>query len=145
MNKPLILIVEDDPDHGAVIEAMFKTCLAHVRTHLVLKGEEARSYLSGRAPYQDLCRYPFPSLIVLDLGLPDISGFEILEWMAEWSWLAEIPVIVFTASDSPEHARRADELDVRRYVTKPGLGHLIAAVREELHQRPEEQQRNAGA
>ncbi len=105
--EPFILIVEDDPDHAALIEAAFKKSLAHARTHLVLSGWEARAYLARESPHHDWERCPAPSLIVLDLGLPDITGFEILEWMAEWEWLAKIPVIVFTGSEDPEHERRA--------------------------------------
>ena len=44
---PFILIVEDDPDHSALIEAAFKKSLAHAKTHLVLSGWEARVYLAS--------------------------------------------------------------------------------------------------
>ena len=67
----------------------------------------ARAYLARQSPYHDWDRCPPPSLVVLDLGLPDMNGIEILEWMAEWEWLAKIPVIVFTASEDPEHERSA--------------------------------------
>ena len=75
---------------------------------------------------------------MLDLELPDITGFEILEWMAESKWLAKIPVIVFTASEDPEHERRAYALGVRRYMRKPDdYGALVGAVNEELRPRTE--------
>lgn len=66
-------------------------------------------------------RYPLPSLIVLDLGLPDHTGFEagfeLLSWLlAERESVSRIPVIVFTASEDPEHSQRAYELGVRRYM-----------------------------
>ena len=87
-----------------------------------------------------------PSLVVLDLGLPNMNGIEILEWMAEWDWLVKIPVIVFTASEDPEHERSAYALGVRRYMRKPEVyGALVEAVKEELRLRTETQQREAGA
>ena len=133
-NVPFILIVEDDPGHSALIEAAFKKGLAHARTHFVLSGWEARAYLARESPYHDWERCPAPSLVVLDLGLPDMTGIEILEWMAEWYWLAKIPVIVFTASDDLEDERRAYELGVRRYMRKPDdYGALVEAVKEELN------------
>ena len=82
-DEPLILIVEDDPDQAALIQAALKKGLARSRTHLVFYGWEAQAYLSRESPYHDWARHPAPSLIVLDLGLPDITGFEIIEWMAE--------------------------------------------------------------
>ncbi len=119
-----------------------KKNLAQCRTHLVFHGWEARAYLNRKSPYHDWGRYPAPSLIVLDLGLPEITGFEILEWMAESKWLAKIPVIVFTISDHPEHERRAYALGVRKYMRKPDdYGALVDAVQEELRPRTEPEQR----
>ena len=132
-NVPFILIVEDDPGHSALIEAAFKKGLAHARTHFVLSGWEARAYLARESPYHDWERCPAPSLVVLDLGLPDMTGIEILEWMAEWYWLAKIPVIVFTASDDLEDERRAYELGVRRYMRNPDdYGASVEASKEEF-------------
>ncbi len=131
-DEPFILIVEDDPDQAGLIQAAFKTSLAHARTHLVYNGLEAQLYLAGEGLYENRYRFPLPSLVVLDPRHPDINGFEALEWMAEWECLAKIPVIVFTSED-PEHERRAYALGVRRYMRKPhGYGELVAAVREEL-------------
>ena len=139
---PFILIVEDDPDHSALIQAAFKKGLSQAKTHMVLSGWEAKAYLARESPQHDWERSPVPSLIVLDLGLPDITGFEILEWLAEWEWLAKIPVIVFTGSDNPEHERRAYELGVRRYMRKPDdYGALVDAIKEELLPRTESEQR----
>ena len=141
-DEPFILIVEDNPDQAALIQAAFKTNLARSRTHLVFYGWEAQAYLNRESPYHDWTRDPAPSLIVLDLGLPDITGFEILEWMAESKWLAKIPVIVFTASEDPEHERRAYALGVRRYMRKlDDYGALVDAAKEELDPRTETEQR----
>ena len=144
--EPFILVVEDDPEHSALIKAAFKKRMAGARLHFVFNGWEARAYLARQSPYHDWERCPPPSLVILDLGLPDMNGIEILEWMAEWDWLAKIPVIVFTASEDAEHERRAYELGVRRYMRKPEeYGALVKAVEEELGAPAKTREREAGA
>ena len=147
--QPFILIVEDSPDDAALIQAIFDTSLDGAKTHRTVSGWEARLYLTGKSPYEDRHLYPFPSLIVLDLGLPDSvgfeGGFEILAWLAEREGVSSIPVIVFTASEDPEHARRAYRLGARRFMRKPeDYGNLTGAVKEELHPWIEPQRPDTG-
>ncbi len=146
MNDAFVLIVEDNPDDAALIQAVFDVSLVHAKTQLVVSGLEARSYLAGWSPYEDRHLYPLPSLIVLDLGLSDHTGFEggfeVLAWLAEREAVSSIPVIVFTSSEDPEHARRAYALGARRFMRKvDDYGELSEAVKEELHRWIETQQR----
>ena len=140
MNDAFILIVEDDPDDAALIQAVLDVSLVNAKTQLVVSGSEALSYLTGESPYEDRHLNPLPTLIVLDLGLPDSpgfeGGFEILAWLlAERGTVSRIPVIVFTASDDAEHAQRAYALGARRFLHKHNdFRILVEAVKETLHQ-----------
>ena len=130
-----ILVVEDNPDHVALIEAVISRSLRGAQVRVALLCEGARRYLRGDwgAYDDDQQNNPLPDLIVLDLWLPDGTGFELLEWIAGSDWLSDIPVIMFTASKSEEHARMAKELGVQRYLRKPAnFGSLVAAIKEEL-------------
>ena len=130
MEEAFILVVEDNPDHAALIKAVLTTGLANARVHLALTGLEARLYLTGQRPYDDRSSYPLPTLIILDIWLPDATGFEILEWLAQRKRVAEIPVIIFTGSTNPEHAKRAYSLGARLYIQKPAdFGELVTAVK----------------
>ncbi len=142
-----VLIVEDNPDDAALIQAVFDTGLDQAKTHRAASGWEARLYLAGESPYEDRHLYPLPSLIVL--GLPDSTGFEggfeVLAWLAEREGVSSIPVIVFTASEDPEHARRAYALGARRFMRKADdYGNLTEAVKEELHRWTEPLQSDTG-
>jgi CheY-like chemotaxis protein len=130
-----ILAVEDNPDHVGLIEAVISRGLKGARVKVALLCEGARSCLRGDwAAYDDDGQNnPLPDLIVMDLWLPDGTGFELLEWIAGRAWLKDIPVIMFTASMKPEHARQAKELGVHRYLQKPAhFGSLVEAIKEEL-------------
>ena len=124
MKQVTILVVEDDPDLVKLIEAVFSTGLSYAQVEVAFSGEEARSYLLHEDP---------PTVITLDLSLPDTHGLEILEWLGSDERFAEIPVIVFTSSSDPEHERRAYSLGARRYMQKPAdFGNLVDAVKEML-------------
>lgn len=130
-----ILVVEDNPDHVGLIEAIISSGLEGARVQVALRGQGARRHLRGEwSAYEDDGRNnPVPDLIVLDLSLPDGSGFDVLRWIARRERLKDIPVIVFTASTDPEHARLAEEYGVRRFLQKPAeFGDLVAAIKEEL-------------
>lgn len=130
-----VLVVEDNPDHIGLIEAVISRGLTGARIRVALLCEGARSYLRGEWPeYEDDGpNNPIPDLIVLDMWLPDGSGFELLEWIAEQETLSDIPVVVFTASTSADHAQQAKDLGVARYLQKPAqFGKLVAVIKEEL-------------
>jgi len=130
-----ILVVEDNPDHIGLIEAVISRGLTGARIRVALLCEGARSYLRGEWPeYEDDGpNNPIPDLIVMDMWLPDGSGFDLLEWIAEHETLKKIPVVVFTASTNPDHAQQAKDLGVNRYLQKPAqFGRLVAVIKEEL-------------
>ena len=122
--RSTILVVEDSPVNAGLLEAVFATGLSYTKGEVALSCEEAREYLRQRDP---------PTLITLDLFLPDASGLDLLEWLGRDHRFADIPVVIFTSSSSPEHARRAYALGARRYLVKPAdFGELVTAVKKEL-------------
>ena len=147
MDQPTILVVEDNPEHVALIEAVFARGLRQAEVHVTFRGDGAKRYLRGKwmAFEDDVDYYPLPTLVVLDIWLPDSKGLDILEWMSEREWLAEIPVIVFTASSNPDHFRRAYELGARRCLSKPTeFGELVDVVKAELQPQSEPRRRSVG-
>ncbi|WP_172196117.1 response regulator [Saccharibacillus qingshengii] len=110
-----ILIVDDEPQIRKLLRV---TLAAHGYTvHEAGTGEEGVLQASMHAP----------ELIVLDLGLPDLTGMQVLERIREWSG---VPVIVLTAKDREEDKIAALDAGADDYVTKPfGMGELVARIR----------------
>ena len=81
--EPFILILEDDPEQSALIQAAFTQSLAHAKLHFVHSSWEARAYLARESPYQDWEPCPTPSLIVLDLGQSNVGVIETLRHYLE--------------------------------------------------------------
>ena len=110
-----VLLVDDDP-------AILRTLAIGLRAH----GYEAKTAADGRTAV-DLGRTDQPDLVILDLGLPDIPGVEVLRQLRSWS---HVPVIVLSARDGSEDKVEALDVGADDYVTKPfGMAELMARVR----------------
>jgi CheY-like chemotaxis protein len=85
---------------------------------VALDGNEALSLLRSEGKFKDAAR---PNLILLDLNLPRHDGMEILQHVRQDCQLADVPVIIFTSSDSPADRLSATHLGVTRFIRKPSL------------------------
>ncbi|BFT69470.1 response regulator [Paenibacillus sp. P36] len=114
-NGPRILVIDDEPQ----IRKLLRMTLQAQN----FKVTESSSGEDG--VYQASIAYP--DLILLDLGLPDITGMEVLHRIREWSL---IPIIVLTVKDREEDKIAALDCGADDYVTKPfGMGELVARIR----------------
>jgi CheY-like chemotaxis protein len=114
------LLVEDDPNDAKLVQMEFQQN-PDLRLNWVTDGEQATHYLLGQPPYTDRANFPLPDVILLDLKLPRMNGFEFLEWLRKVSpnHFRLIPVIVMSGSDLQEDVLRAYELGANCYLTKP--------------------------
>lgn len=113
-----LLLVEDDPGHALLIEKNLRR--AGIVNHLVKldTGQKAVDFLLKKGEYHgdDHAR---PYLILLDLNLPVISGYQVLEVIKNDELLQTIPVVILTTTDNPHEIKRCYELGCNVYVTKP--------------------------
>ncbi len=114
-----ILLVEDDPGDVFRIQRAFRKTNLASSLEVVSDGEKAIYYLSGEELYQDRDRYPLPSLVLLDLKLPRVSGFEVLSWLRNKSNIKHLPVVILTSSDQQVDIERAYTLGANSYLAKP--------------------------
>lgn len=126
----VVLLVEDDPDHVALIQRAFAKANLVNPLLVVRDGQDAVEYLSGRGAYSDRSRHPLPSLILLDLKLPRKSGLEVLAWLRGDPGLKLTPVVVLSSSAEAEDVQKAYALGVNSYLLKPvNFGDLLEMVK----------------
>jgi CheY-like chemotaxis protein len=113
-----ILIVEDDPGHARLIEKNLKRAKISNAIETVNNGQEALDYLFGEGTYVGHVR-PSPLLVLLDLNMPVLDGYQVLERMKEDDRTRQIPVVVLTTTDDAREVSRCYELGCNVYVTKP--------------------------
>lgn len=111
-----ILIVEDSPSDAKLMMHMLNMAKLHNNVHLVRDGVEALAFLKKANPYEDV---PRPDLIMLDLNMPRMNGFEVLEKIKTDPDLRLIPAVVMTTSDADEDVIKSYERYANCYVTKP--------------------------
>lgn len=81
-------------------------------------GEEAMNYLSRQGQFADHERFPFPHLVLLDLKMPRISGFDLLSWIRDRTELRRLPVVVLTSSRNKADVNKAYDFGANCYVAK---------------------------
>jgi CheY-like chemotaxis protein len=113
-----IVLVEDDPGHALLIEKNLRRAgFANPIVHLG-NGREALEYLEREnAPGGGQCRPPL--LMLLDLNMPVLDGYEVLRVVKSDPRTRTIPIAVLTTTDSPREVERCYELGCNVYVTKP--------------------------
>ncbi|ELY61368.1 response regulator receiver protein [Natronococcus amylolyticus DSM 10524] len=109
-----ILLVEDNPGDATLISDAFDQVADDVRVHTVSDGAEAMSYLSDHCDTG-----PFPDLLLLDLNVPRVHGFELLERLQEEADLTTLPVIVLTCSEDESDIAESYDRRANAYLTKP--------------------------
>jgi CheY-like chemotaxis protein len=112
-----IVIVEDDPGHARLIERGLRR--AHITNDIVIlrDGQEALAYLFPEPEIEAPPNVPY--LILLDLGLPIVDGYVVLERVKRDERTQHIPVIMLSTVDVPADIERCYALGCNVYMTKP--------------------------
>jgi CheY-like chemotaxis protein len=125
-----ILMVEDTPADALFLRYAFARARIQNPIEVVKNGVDALAYLEGAGLFADRKRYPPPIFILLDLKLPGMSGFEVLEWIRKTHKYHDIPVVIVTSSDKEEDRARSFKLGANAYFVKSlKIEDLVSLVR----------------
>ena len=119
-DEAVILVVEDREDDILIIRKAFKEACLLNPLQVVRNGEEAIDYLRGTGKYWNREEYPLPDLVLLDLKMPRIDGFQVLQWIRRQASLKALRVIVLTSSADIRDVNLAYQLGANSYMVKPG-------------------------
>ena len=107
-----ILLAEDDPGHARLIEKNLRRSNIMNKIVIVGDGQQAVDYLFG-----DDC--PWPLLVLLDLNMPVLDGYQVLERIKANEHTRRIPVVILTTTDDSREVSRCYDLGCNVYMTKP--------------------------
>ena len=102
-----ILLVDDQQNDVVLAQLGLKRAGLTLPVYTVPGGAEAIAFLKGEAPYQDRFRYPLPALVLLDIQMPHVDGFEVLRWIRKQPSFANLPVVMLTGSQTKTVAETA--------------------------------------
>lgn len=113
-----VVLVEDDAGHAILIERSLRRAELGNEILLFEDGQKVLDYLFSEGEYQG-CEPAHPMVLILDLNLPVVDGFEVLRRIKEDGRTRRVPVVVVTTTDDGEEMHRAYDLGANAYVAKP--------------------------
>lgn len=113
-----ILLVEDDPGHARLIEKNLRRAKITNTIKWVSDGQQAIDYLFKEGQYAD-SPHQKPLLVLLDLNLPILDGYQVLKRMKGDASTKRIPVIMLTTTDDTREITKCYDLGCNVYITKP--------------------------
>jgi CheY-like chemotaxis protein len=118
-HSELILLIEDDDDEAALLQRALERNQVAGPVIRLTNGLEAVKYLNGAPPYGDRKLHPLPRLIITDLQMPLMDGFEVVSAVRIHVQCCVVPVIVMSNSSQEQHIHKAYQLGANSYIVKP--------------------------
>jgi CheY-like chemotaxis protein len=135
MNDRTLLVIEDARDQALLVRVAARRAMPGLDVRVAGDGREGIAYLAGTPPFQDRRSHPVPDLIILDLLMPEVDGFAVLEWMKSQRPPLAVPVVVLTSHAGAEQETRALGLGAKGFHRKPddldALDTVVRAIVEE--------------
>ena len=115
----VILVAEDVENDIVLIRRAFERARIKNPLLVVRDGEEVVRYLEGAGRFSNREQYPFPDLLLLDLKMPRMDGFEVLQWIRDHSQFKKLRVVVLTSSQDIYDVNKAYQMGASSFLVKP--------------------------
>src|SRR2546423_4544859 len=128
MTFPKTLVAEDDPNDALLLHCAFKRAAINATIHFVSDGVEAIDYLRGKQLFEKVASPTLPGLFLLDLEMPRLSGFGVLEWLRKHPHLRPSRVVVFSSTENEQDQCRARSLGADLCLSKTSKPNELAQI-----------------
>lgn len=136
-NRVPVLLADDDENDLLLIQRAFARAGIPNPLRVVRDGQEAIWYLNGEGNYADRKKSPWPGLLLLDLKMPRMDGFDVLQWLQEPQHRKGLRVVVLSSSNEKSDVERAMELGADAYRVKTPSFDDLVWLQEELREAAE--------
>ena len=117
--EPVILAADDREDDIELTRQALVRANVLNPLQVARDGEEAIQYLEGTGRFSNRAEYPLPDLMLLDLKMPKLNGFEVLQWVRSHPTLKGLRIVVLTTSEEDSDIDRSYQLGANAFLVKP--------------------------
>ncbi len=118
-NQAELLLVDDNDDDVQLVGRAFTQARILNPLRVVRSGEEALEYLGGTGRYAERAGHALPAIVLLDLKMPGMSGFDVLRWIRGQPSINRLRVVVLTSSQDIRDVNAAYRLGANSFLVKP--------------------------
>src|SRR5215218_7633026 len=118
MKPGVILLVDNDVDDVFIVNLAFEQWGLKNPLQVLWNGAQVVDYLTGQGGYANREQFPLPSLILLDLHLPKLSGLEVVTWIRARPEWAKLPVVILSGSGNSKEVACALDLGANAALKK---------------------------
>lgn len=129
-----ILVVEDNEDDLFLMQQAFKKAGVSSRIQVARDGLEALEYLNPKESSEEAETNPLPDLVLLDVNMPRMNGFEVLDWIRRDERCSRLIVYMLTASSRDLDIQRAYDLGANSYIVKTSRFDDLVSFVKTLHE-----------
>ena len=131
----MILLAESGPKEALLAQTAFASVSLSLRLFVVPDGEQVVRYFKGEGIYMDRSHFPLPNLLLLNLRMAEMSGFEVIRWLRQSPGVKHLPVIVLADCSSHADLNLAYRLGADSFLNKPSDTHSFALMLKQLSDR----------
>jgi CheY-like chemotaxis protein len=118
-NRLKVLLAEDSDIDAFLFQRAVRETGVALNVQLVRDGQEVLDYLRGADRFADRQQFPMPALIILDVKMPRLTGFDVLSWLKAQPGHSSTPVVMLSGSDERKDVTRAYSMGACTYLVKP--------------------------